>query len=395
MPAAKTMQESKVPDDDYVLHEPHNGPVGKLIDMSYEQYSGAKDMLAKNQVIGKRLTPFVDWTENTTKAILRKSPVAVDKVVSAVDTRAERVVNFTSDKVQTIRDTPKNTLGYVHGKLKSLRTEPQEAENEEPGVRTIIITGKSAAAERLNVLLDSSEGYLKQYLPISDDEKALMVNGSKSEIRTVATRTVNLSKVAISKAIERALNRAGEIKERTKETIHVDLIRYNEWLDMNVKQPVSRRLKIVDDKLAISEKVDKVDQKVVKPIKNSINRRVELIDAKVVTPVKEKFVLVVTRVSDTYQHKVVEPRDQIIQMFREELSLQQEIAKSKSGEEELTISAGLSAVIAAAKSRLEKEYEVRVSPALHRFMGREKEEEIEDQSFGDDVEEDEDVDETY
>ncbi|GBG30721.1 Hypothetical Protein FCC1311_069412 [Hondaea fermentalgiana] len=386
MPAA-TMNETDV------LQEPHNGPVGKLIDMSLEQYSGAKDLLAKNQVIGKRLTPFVDWTENTTKAILRKSPVAVDKVVTAVDTRAEAVVNFTSEKVQVMRETPKNTLGYVHGKLKSLRTEPSAEDDEEPGVRTILVTGKSAAAERLNVLLDAGEGYLKQYLPIPENEKSLVIQGPKSEIRTVATRTVNLSKVAVTKTLEQALAKAGEIKARTKETIHVDLIRYNEWLDMNVKTPVSKRLKIVDDKLAISEKVDKVDQKLIKPLKSSVSRRVELIDAKVVTPVKEKFVLVVTRVSDTYNAKVVEPRDQIIQMFREELSLQQEIAKSKSGEEELTISAGLSAVIAAARSRLEKEYEVRVSPTLSRFMGRDKEEEMEDQSFGD--EDDEDVDETY
>ena len=97
-------------------------------------------------------------------------------------------------------------------------------------------------------------------------------------------------------------------------------------------------------------------------------------------PFQDHIVRVWTLVSDQYTSKVVEPRDQIIQMFREELALQQELAKQKTGGEEMTIQAGLEAVIAAARARLTKEWEVRVSPSLARFMGRNNQDDVSEYS---------------
>lgn len=387
-----------------VMEEEKPAFLGRLVDMGVENYKWSKDLVAQNKTLGPRLSPVITYTEETTLSLLGKSPIAVDDVVTAVDSRVDKVVTFTGEKVQAVRDAPKNTFGYVHDKLSSLRVEQEEGdaedtESEDPSVTTLLTDVKSVSAERLNLLLDASEGYLQQYLPPTEEEQEeLKVEGKISELRPLPTRFYKISKVTVNKIGQTAVSKSREITERTKNTVHVDLIKYSEWLDKSVKEPVAKRLAIVDEKLAISQKVTRVDIAVVQPIKAQVNKRVEQVDGKLVQPAKEKFVLVVTTISSKYDEKVVQPRDQIIQMFREELDTQKALAAEKSGGEDLTIAAGLSAVVAAARARLTNEWEVRVAPTLSRFMGRtadadtdadadaddeELDEELEDKSYGD------------
>jgi len=329
--------------------------LGKLVKISLDQYDSAKKALADSKTFGPRLVPVVDWTEGQTKAVLKRVPI--QDVVNGIDRRTDQVVNYSSKKIDAVRQTPKNSLAYVHGKLQSLRVDvPADEPQEDPGLKNILVTAKSAAAENLNVLLDSSQGFLQQYLPLTPEE--LHEDGKRSEIKTAAKRGFKISKQTASKVIERALTRVGEIKRRTSETIHVDLIKYSQFLDAKVKAPIAKRLAFVDEKLGVSEKATAVNAKYVAPVRERVSKRVEAGR---------------TWVSEVYKERVTKSID----AFNQELALQKEIAKSKSGDEDLTISAGLSAVFAAASTRLSSEYKSRVSPTINRIFGtREPYEEV-------------------
>lgn len=377
----------------------YDRPLARMVDFGLTNYGSVKDLVAQNKKLNQHISPLVNYSEETVVALLKKSPVQVEEIVKAVDSRVEKVAvsvgeryesvrKTTSDTVQSVREAPTRTLEYVHDKLSGLRIEEtpeEEKKEEEVDVHTVLVDAKEVTAEHLNVLLDASEGYLQQYLPPTEEEKEdiLSVGGKKTEIRPVANRVFNLSKVAATRMQTLALSKMGPIQMRAAENIaHVDLVKYSEWLD-NQKE-------MAKDTIYIS--LEKLDEKLMKPAKDTLVTSVTqvqdmtekssvMIKEKVILPAKTKLesieipfqdhiVHVWTLVSDQYTSRVVEPRDQIIQMFREELALQQELAKQKTGGEEMTIQAGLEAVIAAARARLAKEWEVRVSPSLARFMGK-------------------------
>lgn len=391
-------------------------PLGYLVDLGLDNYKWGKDLVVENKTLGPRVGPIVSYGEEKFVSVLKRSPIQVEDVVTAVDSRVEKVVTYSAEKIQTVRETPgklKNaTLTFAHEKLQSLKvdTTPEDDEETKEGedlsVGTVVVDARVVTAERLNMFLDASEGYLQQYLPPSElaegenvEEEPLGIEGKKTEIRPVANRALRLSKVAAKRVQERALSRVGQLKRRTTDVVHVDLVKYSEWLD--------KQKNGVKDTIYIS--LEKVDNKLVKPAKETIGQRVEqvqvyagktqdAIKTRVITPAKERIVAirlpfhdriinVWTTVGNQYNEKVIKPRDQIIQMFREELALQQELAKRDNGED-MTIGDGLAAVIAAARARLSKEYEVRISPVLSKFMGKNTdfEEDEEKSSVGDEDE---------
>jgi hypothetical protein len=289
-------------------------------------------------------------------------------------------------------------LVFVHDKIQKLREEgPEETTGEsDPSVKTIIVDAKEVTAERLNQLLDASEGYLQQYLPPAEDSSETMGReGMKTEMKPVANRALKMTQVAAARMQSKALSKIVDLKRRTEDVVHVDLVKYSEWLDLEGK------------KETVIITWNKVEEKVVNPAKEQLEKRIEIakemaetsthaVQEKVLSPLKLKLepiylplqdnvVRIWTVVGDQYDQKVVKPRDQIIQMFRAELQEQQEIAKLRNGDEQLTIQAGLAAVVAAARTRLSMEWELRVSPTLDRILGKdqEEEEEEEDKSFGD------------
>merc|ERR1712107_78903 len=104
-------------------------------------------------------------------------------------------------------------------------------------------------------------------------------------------------------------------------------------------------------------------------------------------PFHDRIVNIFAVVGDEYETRVVRPRAQIVKMFREELELQQQLAKKESSNDDLTITDGLKAVVAAARTRISKEWEVRAMPTVNQVLGRpvieEYEEEIEEKSYVD------------
>jgi len=347
-------------------------PLSSLVDVSLLYYKAAKEIVAANKTLGPRVSPLLAYGEEKTLIVLKKSPIQVEDVVSAVDSRVDASVQYAKETVESIRAAP--------SKVAKKTAEVTEET-------------KVATAEKLNLLLDASAGYLAQYLPLSEEEQ-LEIKGdeaSKKELKPAAARAGKQSKVAAKKIQELALAKFGGIKERTGNVVHVDLVKYSEFLD-NQKENVKQTIFITLDK--INEKVVEPTKEVAEKGKNAVQKRViEPVNARVqaiTIPIQDRVVKIWTLAGDEYNARVVQPRDQIVSMFREELALQQELAKQKSGED-LTITAGLKAVIAAARARLSKEWEIRVSPALAKALGRQgeyEEEEMEEKSFGDD---DEDV----
>jgi len=371
-------------------------PLGSLVGVSLENYKWAKDLVANNKTIGSRVGPIIDYTEETTKSVLKKSPIQVEDIVTAVDTRVDKAVTYGSNTVKTVVHAPgklkNNTLAIVHDRLNRFKIEQDESEDTaEPGVTTIAEDAKLITAERLSRLLDASEGYLAQYFPISeDDRETLKVESPRGHLKPIAMRAGKQGRLAARRMQEQALAKVSGLKKRTGEVVHVDLVKYSEFLDRqkdNVKQTIYITLEKIDEKVVqptkdvASKSTAAVKDRVIYPAKNRI--------VSVQIPFKDRFVRIWTVVGDEYNQRVVEPRDQIVAMFRKELAIQQELAKGQSGED-LTITDGLKAVIAAARSRLSKEWEVRVSPTLAKFMRRNgdfDEEELEEKSFGDDEEE--------
>eukprot|EP00516_Mucochytrium_quahogii_P004210 CAMPEP_0203746144 /NCGR_PEP_ID=MMETSP0098-20131031/1673_1 /ASSEMBLY_ACC=CAM_ASM_000208 /TAXON_ID=96639 /ORGANISM=" , Strain NY0313808BC1" /LENGTH=454 /DNA_ID=CAMNT_0050634129 /DNA_START=66 /DNA_END=1430 /DNA_ORIENTATION=- len=394
-----------------------DGYVSRLVDMGLENYKWGKDLTLQNKLVGARVGPLVNFAEEKLQAGLNVSPVKVEDVVSALDSRVEKAVtytvetktaiqtrvensvSYTQEKVSKAAEKPgqwkNDTLGYVHDKLQQLKVEEKPEEEESADVSMIVNDAKVVTAERLNLLLDASAGYLEQYLPPMEEgaEESLTVEGKTTEIRPVANRALRLSKVAAKRMQDRALSKMGQLKLRTSNVVHVDLLKYSEWLDLESK------------KETVKVTMQKVDERLVKPTKEELSRRVEqvekvagqtkeMINSRVIAPakahlepiylpVRDGVIRVWTNVGDEYAERVAKPRDQIIKMFRDELKEQQLLAKKKSGDEQMTIGAGLAAVVAATRTRLSREWEVRISPAFERFMGRTEEDDEEDKSMGD------------
>mmetsp|Transcript_22588 Transcript_22588/g.42275 ORF Transcript_22588/g.42275 Transcript_22588/m.42275 type:complete len:419 (+) Transcript_22588:204-1460(+) len=349
-------------------------PLGSLMGVSLENYKWAKDLVASNKTLGPRMSPLIEYTEETTLSVLKKSPIQVEDIVTAVDTRVDRAVHYGSDTFKTVREGPSKitnkTLKSVHERLNQLKLEGDE-DVSEPGVSTIAGDAKVITTERLSKLLDASEGYLAQYLPVSEeDRETLKVDAGKGEFKPIAIRAGRQGKVAAVRLQEQALAKVSGLKKRTSEVVHVDLVKYSEFLDKqksNVKQTFYVTL-------------DKIDESLIKPTKETATKATDAVKNRVINPAKERIVsielpfkdrivYVWTVVGDEYDARVVQPRDQIVKLFREELASQQDLAKQKSGED-LTITAGLKAVLNAASHRFSKEWEVRVSPTIAKVLGR-------------------------
>lgn len=390
-----------------------------LVNVSTENYKWAKDWVAQNKTLGSRVSPLIEFTEEQTLTLLKKNNVNVEEVISAVDAKVEQAIEYTaktviqageytSETVKQVREAPakltSSTLAMVHENLKKLRVEQGEEEgSEEVTVSKIAEDAKSITAERLNQLLDASEGYLAQYLPISDDDKKEMkVEGAKGELKPLAVRATKQGRLAAKRLQEQAFNNLQGLKMRTDKVVHVDLVKYSEFLDKqkdNALQTIYLTLEKFDEKVVKPTKEAAAEG--VKVVEERVSEGVKVVGERVITPAKQRIVSVElpfrdsivhvwTVVGDEYNHRVVQPRDQIVQMFREELALQQELAKQKSGED-LTVTAGLNAVVAAARARLSKEWEVRISPTLAKIWKTaeqlDEEEEAELKSLGDDAEE--------
>lgn len=356
-------------------------PLGTVLKLSLENYEWAKDYVVSNKTLGPRVSPLLEFGENTTKKVLDASPIKLETVVEAVDTRVDAAVTYGSETVQKVREAPgkiKNkSLSAVHNKLNDIKVDKDE-EPAELALATVADDVKVITSERLSMLLDASEGYLAQYLPISEEDKEeIKVEVAKGELKPLATRAGKQSKVAAKRMQEQILAKISGLKARTSEVVHVDLVKYSEYLDKQ-KTNVTTRIYVA---------LEKVDEKAVQPVKEVTAKGVNAVNTRLIVPAKERllsvrlpfqdrFVRIWTVVGEEYEAKIVKPRAQIVQMFREELAIQKELAREKSGSgEDLTITAGLKAVVAAARARLAKELDGRVYPTINRVLGRSNEEE--------------------
>lgn len=362
---------------------PH-APLNSLLTYSLDNYEWAKGIVVKNQTLGPRVAPLLQFGEDTTKKVLGASPIKLESVIEAVDTRVDKAVVYTTETVQKVREAPgkiKNkSLTAVHDKLNTIKVDKDE-EPAELALSTIADDVRVISSERLSLLLDASEGYLQQYLPISDEDKEeIKVEAPKGELKPIAIRSYRQSKVAAKRLQEQIINKITTLKATTEDRVHVDLIKYNEFLNKQ-KDSVKGTIYLA---------LEKIDEKAVQPTKEVANKATEVVKTRVIAPTKARFdsvaipfqnriIRIWTVIGDEYDQKVVRPRNQIVEMFRKELQIQQELAKQQSNNEELTITAGLKAVVAAASARLSKEWEVRVKPAVKKVLGRETGEEEDDE----------------
>lgn len=369
-----------------------HAPMGSLLNFSLDNYEWAKDYVVNNKTLGPRVSPLLEFGENTTKKVLDASPIKLETVIEAVDTRVDRVVTGTVETTQAVIAAPGNlknkTLEFTHEKLNLIKID-KDATEADLAVSTIAEDVKVITSERWNMLLDASEGYMAQYLPISEEDKEdIKVEAQKGELKPLAIRSFRQTKLLARRTPEKLFSKVSGITTRTKEAVHVDLIKYSEYLDKQ-KQNVTTTVYVA---------WEKVDEKVVQPTKEVAVKSSEAIKNKVLIPVKDRVVAIrlpfhdrivniFAVVGDEYETRVVRPRAQIVKMFREELELQQQLAKKESSNDDLTITDGLKAVVAAARTRISKEWEVRAMPTVNQVLGRpvieEYEEEIEEKSYVD------------
>jgi len=121
----------------------------------------------------------------------------------------------------------------------------------------------------------------------------------------------------------------------------------------------------VDNGKAIVVKYyDIANEKIVDPTKDRLS--------KLNLPFQGRVVAAYKAAGNAYDTRIVKPREQILEMFREELARQRQKAKLMNGDPDkpLTIEAGLRAVVAAARARVKKEWETRVAPTVDRFRGK-------------------------
>ena len=350
-------------------------PVGNLIDYLLDNYQTFKGVLNKNETLGPHVGPIVNFGEETTKSLIEKSPVNVKDFVAKVDSHMDAACSYGGNGVAAINQVPNKiktgACELVMNKLSKMKLNPDEVKAE-PNFTDVANNLKEITSERLSQLLDASEGYLYQYFPLSEDDAAKMkVNVGRGEFKPILSRTYLQGKVTASKLKETTLAKLGNLKKRTSEVVHIDLVKYSEYLDQH-----KETLKDI-----VSTSYDSFDQKVVNNIKTISQNTSQNIRSRVIDPVyqsmnsvqihfKDYLILIHTTVVTEYECIVVRPRDQIIQIFKEELANQREIFEKHKNDpnDPPDILAGVKAVIFAFKTRVASRINVQLSPYLSNFL---------------------------
>lgn len=350
--------------------------LGNAWKASVDRYEWAKGVVGQNKSFGTHVTSILDFGEMTAKMAHDASPIKLDEVIGALDTRVDQALTFGSEKAASVvamQDKLKHdALTLVHDKLTEVKgTENAEVKPEDLGIALIADDVKTLTTEKLGKVLDVSESYLAQYLPIDDEDlKELSVDSPKHELKTVAIRSYKQGKIAAKGLQESVISKMSNLQMRAKEVVHVDLIKYSEYLNDKTQQiPATLYVawenvneSVTDFASTASEgNAEKIKEQYIRPA------RERLVAARL--QFHDRLVNIWTVVGDKYEQRIMRPGEQIIQMFREELALQQELAMERNGsDDELTIAAGLNAVVAAARARLSKEIEVRVYPAWSKYV---------------------------
>jgi hypothetical protein len=182
-----------------------------LVNFSLDNYEWAKDYVVNNKTLGPRVSPLLEFGENTTKKVLDASPIKLESVIEAVDTRVDRVVTGTVETTQAVIAAPGNlknkTLEFTHEKLNLIKID-KDATEADLAVSTIAEDVKVITSERWNMLLDASEGYMAQYLPISEEDKEdIKVEAQKGELKPLAIRSFRQTKVLARRTPEKLFSK--------------------------------------------------------------------------------------------------------------------------------------------------------------------------------------------
>lgn len=368
-------------------------PVGASVKYGLDTYEKLKEVVVSNKMVGARVGPLFELTESTTKRVLEVSPIKLESVIDAVDTRVDAAVTYGTETAQKVYEAlgklKNKTTAAIHTRLNSVKVDQEAETPEEVNFSTVADDLSVIASERLSMALDASEGFMAQYLPISDEDKEeLKVEVAKGELKPLAFRAGRQSKVAAKRLQEQIINKMTGLKTRTTEVVHVDLVKYSEFLDKQ-KTAVTNTIYIA---------LEKVDEKAVQPVKDIAAKGANAVNTRVIVPARERvsavripfqgrMVAIWTVIGEGYEAKIVKPRAQIVQMFKEELALQQELAREKSGSgEDLSIAAGLKAVVTAARARVTKEFDGRIVPFVNKVLGRAAPEDTYDEDEDEDSE---------
>lgn len=365
-----------------MLPQDHSGIVTSMLTKGYDSYTWSKEKALKSKVLKPTLEPSLNFIE--AKLSEAKKVYPVEKVVTGLDNRIDSALKYSQDTLQTVVAKPielKNgTLTILHKNLDKLKTEEEEIEkkdseekSQDEGERSLLeiyTDVKVITSQRAQKILDASEKIVNKYLPENEEE-------SEEVPKNSAYRAFYLSKVVTKRMQRRALSKLDQLKLRTQSVVHIDLVKYSNMLDLESKKAwLNSTTFVTAGKSAgkkVSSQISEVKKSAVEKtekLRENVSSQFLVLKKTAANNVPKKIVDTWESVGESCDKLVVKPCEQIIDTFKQELQKQQEIVKNKEDDpnKPLTIEAGLRAVVAAARFRLKKEWEMRVAPTVDQVI---------------------------
>mmetsp|Transcript_8766 Transcript_8766/g.10483 ORF Transcript_8766/g.10483 Transcript_8766/m.10483 type:complete len:404 (-) Transcript_8766:68-1279(-) len=350
------------------------GPVSSLLFQGFKTYETAKQKVSDSKRLST-VVPAIDFVENTFSKANEYSPVKVDRVVGALDSGVDTAMKYGNDTKETVVSTAaavsakpielKNSaLTTIHTQLGKLikedEAESKEVSPEEMGLTVIMDDVSTISSQSAQKILDVSEKYVEKYLheeKEDEDEESLT---EEEKAKSATTRAYVLSKVVSKRMQRRVYAGLNHLQLRTKEVVHIDLVKYSEMLDAR-KQQVAAGYDYAKD-VAVSNFETRVavpTKKVTAAVgdkaveaKEVAEKYGKIVANKVVAikvPFTDKDILYyVNTAGEITDKRVVKPVEEIIETFKHDLEVEK---KKRDSEKPLTIEAGFRALLAALRYR--------------------------------------------
>lgn len=305
----------------------------------------------------------VDTVYSTKDAVVERVNCTKDTVVETVTSTKDTVVG----KVNTTKETVVDTVNSTKEALAS-----QVACTKETVVGKVTST-KEAAVDTANQLLDVSESYVDHYLEElkEEEEEAKPVSSDleqeRKETKAVGIRIFELSKTVSKRMQKRAFAGMDSLKLRTEQVVHLDLMQYSEMLDSakgdvletyNTKIMLPAREKTIQAKKAAVEAKDVFVTKASDAKELIVDSADEVLVkvAAVRVPFTENDVMFYwTIAAEEADSRIIKPFGGLVESLQKEFAAEVDLLQSQEKDvanaKELTLEAGLKALVAVLRRR--------------------------------------------
>merc|ERR1712227_625580 len=365
-----------------------DGKISSLLQQGLETYSSAKNAVLENKRLGEtvNVAPAVTFFEETVVKAAELSPVKLDRsTVETLDSNVDSALKYGEETKEAVKAKVNSTKEIVVDTVYSTKDAVVERVNctKDTVIETVtstketvvgkVTTTKEAAADTANQLLDVSESYVEHYLEElkEEEEEAKPVSSGleqgRKEPKAVGTRIFELSKTVSKRMQKRAFAGMDSLKLRTEQVVHLDLMQYSEMLDSakgDVLETYNTKIVLPAREKTIQAKKAAVEAKDVCVAKASDAKELIVISADEVlvkvaavrVPFTENDVMFYwTIAAEEADSRIIKPFGGLVESLQKEFAAEVDLLQSQEEDDanskELTLEAGLKALVAVLRRR--------------------------------------------